>query len=437
MGLWNAVKRWWRAVAGSTEPGGPTVISSFGYGSVPPRKGTLELFRAFRDSPWLQAVENRLAHERATALRLRLYDGPEDDDERAPIRRGDPRAKVLEVLRRPTVASTGQVISARQRDKLLALWYGLCGEAFLIKQRNAIGQVVGLVPISPLWVVSTPTVREPWYLCRADADPARPFRAVPTQDVIPIVDLDPENPYGRGFGAGRSLGDELDTDEGAAKLMRAELFNMGSPSGVVVIEGATATELDKIRGQWRERFGGPDRAGQVEFAKGKAQFIPMSREKIFADAIDARKFLRDTFIQVHGISPEIFGVLNGSTRDSAWVAYYHLALGCLVPWCEIVIDAYQAHLVPDFGASDVWLDYVSPVPEDRDLRLRSISVAPSAFRGRDVRQIGDFAPDAELDEKVLGNEPQRAQQTNLPSTPGPSARALVAREPAWALAREH
>jgi hypothetical protein len=232
-----------------------------------------------------------------------------------------------------------------------------------------------------------------------------------------------------------SLGDEIDTDEGAARMCKAELLNMGMPTGMMLFEVQSATEVDRIKQDWKERYGGPEKAGQIHIAgtgRGKATWFPFSREKLFGETVEQRKFLRDMFIQVHGISPELFGVLDGSTRDSAYVANLHLALGALVPWCELLCDVYQAHLLPDFADPErVFTDFVSPVPEDRDLKLRCVATAPSAFRVADVRAIGGFVPDAELGPEQLGEGPQAATPTQLPRQPGAKARLL---DPEWARA---
>ena len=429
MGIGSWMRGLFRARGSSSGPGG-TVVSYWGFGGCGPRRGTPELFRAYRESPWLFAVENRLANERANATKLRLFDGPEDDEVRAQIGREDARYELLRVWRRPTRVATGQIITVRQRVKLLALWFGLAGEGFLVKQRDPrTKRVVGLVPLSPLWVLSTPTVRAPYYVVQVSAE--KPPQRIAPHDVIPFVDLDAENPYGRGVGVGMTLADEIDTDEGAAKLAKAELHNMGMPAGMMVLDGASQEDVEKTRSRWLERHQGPEKAGQIEFARGKASFIPLTRSQLFGQSVEQRKFLRDMFIQTHGISPEIFGVLDGSTRDSAYVAYYHLALGALVPWAEVVCDALNAHLVPDFAElEDCCASYVSPIPEDRELKLRCIATAPGAFRGRDARQIGGFAPDSELDDVVLSQNAATATPSQIP--PGPANGRLG--DPQWALA---
>lgn len=414
----------------SKGPGGPTVITSWGLGRGSPRRGTRELFQAYRDSPWLHAIENRLAQECATASRLLLYSGPEDDALRAQIDVGDPRYELLRVWRRPTQLVTGQVMSVRQRTKALALWYWLAGEAFVVKQRGALGQVVGLVPISPLWVLSFPTLEQPYYVVQVDASRPETMQAVAPRDMIPIVDSDAENPYGRGCGVAASLADELDTDDAVSKMVRAEYANHGMPSGMVVLKGASPQARKQVKADWVERFQGPEKAGQVEFFEGDAQWIPMARPNTGSESVEMRRFLRDTFMQAHGFSPEILGVLDGSTRDSTDAAYYHLSLGALVPWCGTLCDALQTHLVPDFTqGEDVWVGHKSPVPDDRKLQLQAIATAPSAFRVRDVRTVGGFAPDAERSDQLLTEKQIQAGPTQV-SQPRGASQA----DPVWAQA---
>lgn len=421
-------KTWWTSLftkGARGGPGGSTVLVRYGASSPPPRRGTRELFKAYRESAWLRAVESRIANECASAVKLRLYNGPEDDDQREPVTREEPAYELMRLLRRPVRVASGQIMTARQRNKILALWYGLVGEAFLVKQRGPSGRVTGLVPLSPLWVRGTPTPSQRYYTVQVGDEPEK---QIATGDMIPIVDLDAENPYGRGVGTAAALGDELDTEEGLSVMAKALALNRGVPETIVLLENAkTSAQVEEARQGWRERFGGPDKAGQVEFLGGSANVVQLGMKAADAQLVEQRKFLRDTIIQVHGVSPEIFGVLEQSTRDSVDSAYYLLGLGVLVPWLDALTDAYQSHLVPEFGGEDdLWIGYKSPIPENRALQLNAMSIAPSAFRVRDLREVGGFAPDPERGDEEIASEPRIATPTQLPD--GKSA------DPAWALA---
>lgn len=435
MGFWSWLSRPFRALGSSRDPGGSTVLHSFSTIGPMLRRGTPELFSAYSTSPFYRMVAHRLAHERATALRKHrvLFDGPDDDPRREQINRDDPRYEVMRVLRAPVTLTSGQIMTPLMRNRALALWFGLAGEAYSMKLRSRIDptRTIGLVPLSPQWVIATPTEREPFYLVQVD-NTCVPKRIDPSE-VIPYVDLDPENIYGRGVGAGLSLAREIDTDDGAGKFARALLHNHGTPQGMLMLKGATPDQAKQARQLYRERFGGPDRAGQVEIAAGEAQWIPFDGGETFKESIELRRFLRDSFCHVEGISPEVMGILDGSTRDSSWVANQNLARGSIVPWLELATDAEQAHLVPEFVANpeDACLGYSSPIPDDKDLQVRVMATAPAAFKGRDARKVGGFAPDPDLDDKPLGAEPQKATPTQLPKAPG----AMLERaEQSWALA---
>ena len=433
MGIWSRIGNAFRFRGSSSEPGGgtATVVSSFGMPVPYLRRGVSELFRSYSLSPYFRMVNARLAHERATALRKcrTMFDGPDDDPARVQIGRDDPRYEVMRILRRPVVMASGQRMTFYQREKICALWYGLAGEAYKAKLRGPAGNVIGLVPISPLWVMQTPTKAEPHYLVQAS--PEVEPRKIPASEMIPYVDTGAENPYGRGIGAGMSLAQEIDTDDGIARMSRAIIANQGTPQGMLVLEGADKDDVDRARTKWREKFGGPDKAGQIEFARGKANFVSFQQNRIFSESIEARKSIRDMFCHVNGISPEVFGILDGSTRDSNWVAYQSFAQSSLVPWLEMAVDTEQAYLVPDFASNpeEACLGYTSPLPDDRDLQVRVMATAPGAFKGRDARKVGGFAPDPDLDDLPLGSDAQRATPTQLPGTNGPANALLLAREP--------
>lgn len=418
MGFWSSIASVFRPRASTRDVGGPTVIASWG-GVLPLlQRGTSETFRAYAQSPFFRMVHSRMAHERATALRKCrvLYDGPDDDQTRQQIGRDDPRYDVIRALRRPVRLVSGQVITPAMRNRLTALYLALAGEAYSGKLRDRdTGRVVALVPFSPLWVVQTPTTRDPFYLVQTSVEAAP--KKIPASEVIPYIDLDPTDPMGRGVGASLSLAQEIDTDDGAAEMMRAVLENQGTPQGMLLLEGASDNAVKDARLKWRQRFTGPSNAGQVEILGGKAQWIPLTQRDVFSESIEVRKFLRDSFCHANGFSPELVGITEGATRDSAWVASQNFSRAAVVPWLELVVDAEQAHLVPEFvgDPEDACLGYTSPEPDDRDLQVRVMATAPGAFKGRDARQVGGFAPDPDLDDKPLGSEPQRATPTQMPT----------------------
>jgi len=415
MGFWSRLRGIF--TKGPYGPGGPTVTWSTQIGGAAPRRGTRALLEAYRTMPWLQATAGRLANEAANAVKLRLYDGPEDDDQRSQIPTTDQRYWMLEMLRKPTLLATGVKMSARERWKLTHLWLSIVGEAGLIKQRGPTGLVTGLTPCNPYWVKRLPCPDEPYYFVQVDKD-LGPSKVKPN-DMIWLRNPDPLNPFGRGVGTAESLADELDTDEYTAKYIKAWYVNGGLPDTIITAKGADKKALEAAEEKFRQRYQGPRKAHQIHWSGADLAVNRLDTNFKDQDLVKMREFLRNTIIQVYGISPEILGILDSSTRDSTDNAYYLLALGVLVPWLEQVCDALQSELVDEFSSGGpCWVGYKSPIPEDRLLKLRAIATAPSAFRVRDAREVGGFAPDAELGDLRLAEKPTTAGPTNLPPGKG-------------------
>lgn len=417
---------------GPTAPGGPTVGFSMQVNGAPPRRGTRAILEAYRTMPWLHSVSNRLANEAASATKLRLFNGPEDDETRQQLPVTDRRYEVITMLRRSVRLANGMKVSARKRWKLVHLWMSLLGEAGLIKQRGAGNRVVGLVPINPYWVKRLPSPGHPWFDVQVDKDMA--IRPVSPDDMIWLSDPDPLNPYARGVGTAESLADELDTDEYAAKMAKAFFVNGGLPDFFVTFEGASEKQLVAAEERFRAKYNGARKSGATHWTGAKMDIKRLDTSFKDQDLMPLRKFERDTIIQTYNVSPEIFGILDGSTRDSTDNAYYLLALGVLVPWLDLLTDALQDDLAEEEYGGGFFFGYKSPVPDDRKHKLQCIATAPSAFYKRDVREVGGFTPDPECGDEPLTSKPVVAGPTNIDQPMGGDG---MPQEPPGAKPPEH
>jgi phage portal protein BeeE len=333
---------------------------------------------------------------------------PEDDSSATQVR----DHPILTLLRAPNRFANGIVMDAYTRNKLTALYWALVGNAFLEVQRGPTGPVA-LILQPPSNILATPSREAPYYEVAADV-PGIASRKISPVDMVWIRDPDPLDPYGYGVGVGSTLGDELDTDEGAAHHAKAKLYNHGMPAGLVVIEGIDANSRVAIEREMNERYGGPDKAGRIHVASGKATFTPLSDQQLFSEGIQLRAAHRDMFMQTAGFPPELAGIHEGSTRDSVYIASSILATSALIPYHTALCSALQTQLL---RPQDGWLTCASPIPEDRDFRLRAMGTAPSAFRVRDIRRTVGMEPDPERDELPL-SEAQTVTETQTPSVPG-------------------
>lgn len=361
---------------------------------LPPVRGTKEYLRAYSDMPWLRAVSARIASSVSrTEWQLFVRGKPNERARRDwvlqrssnPVRRaallkqaqadGDLRQiethPLLDLLDRANSFQTGDSMR-----KVTQLHLDLVGEAFWLKERDGLGMVTAVWPIPPDWVVNTPTPAHPFYRVQ--------FRAwrglIPDTEILCFQDPDPANPYGRGSGTAQALADELETDEYAAKHTKAFFYNRARPDLVVFPKApATMREADVRRAEedWTSRNQGFWRAFKPYFMTREVGIHEMDQNFRSLQLVQLREYERNAVIQIFGMPPELLGVIENSNRATINAADFLMAKYVLEPRLEFLRSVFQERLVPEFDERLI-INYVSPVTDDEELRLKAATAAPWA-----------------------------------------------------------
>lgn len=374
----------------------------------PPRRGTRELIASYKEAPWLRAVAGKIArgvanaqwsvYARAaepmmTALPSRMapawrwgVDRSVRDHllssgdfyararRRAQLRaagllREVPDHPLLAVLARPNAEMTGR--SALQVSQV---WLDIKGEAFWLLQSDAAGIVTGYLPVPPHWVSAVPTIQRPTFRLSAAAMQLE----VKPEAVLWLRELDPENPYGRGTGVAESLGDELETDEYAAKFIKGWFYNSAKPDVIVSVDGMGAADAKRTKEQWEADYRGPGSNGRTHFTGGKMNVARLDSSFKDMQLAELRKLQRDTIVQVFGVPPETIGIIENSNRSTIDAARYIYALGVEFPRVEFLRSELQHQLVGRFNG-DAVLEAEVSVPDDEAHRLAVMVAQAPAF----------------------------------------------------------
>jgi len=354
-------------------PGGP--------GSPPP-KGITELIKSYGDMPWVNAVTGKIASSIA-CVEWKVYVVRSDAGEvkwRRDLQRADfatrqslfPRMKkdrqLEEVVDHPlpqVLEASNSFVLGLTTKRLTQIYLELVGEAGWIKERNEFGMPIGLWPLPPNWVLATPTPAKPFFQVK--------FMGwqgwIPASEIVWFVHPDPCNPYGRGVGTAKALADELETDEYAAKHMKAFFYNRARPDIIVSGKGLRETETKRLEQDWVNKLQGFWRSFKPYFISGEVKVDVIEQNFEHLQLMELRKHVRDTVMQVPGVPPELFGVLEDSNRATIDSADYLFTRHTLVPRLEFLRATMQERFVPDFDERLI-LDYVSPVQEDKDYNLK-------------------------------------------------------------------
>lgn len=420
-------------------------------GKDPPTRGTRELLEAYKTRPWLRAIVGKIAFAVATTewhvfaarngntgkfFRNKSLQRASFPSRSAAIAKGTRNGELEEIVDHPLIdalSASNDFITGLSIRQLIPTMIDIVGEAPLVKQRNAAGMPTALFPVPSYWIKSLPVPDAPWYDVQF---PSGKRVIVLEEDMIFIKDPSPSNPYRRGTGIAAALGDELDTDEAAAKLLKYYLFNKAHLDKIIYTDGKRIAPSDvrRVESLFKEKIGGFFKAFSPIFVTQKLGVIELSAKLHELGLAELREQERDIIMQVYGMPPELMGVLQNSNRATIDSAEFLFAKHIVLPRLEMMRAALQWQLVPDFDDRLI-LHYDSPIQEDREHALKVMKEFPYAFNNNDKRVLADHEPwEGEAGELVEAKLMQRfvtPEQLAQPSAPPPPpVPALPAPEPA-------
>ena len=410
----------------------------------PPYRGTANILAAYSTMPWLRAVAQRVATSvSASTTQWKLYapTSGERRDVRTIQRSADSKARrsllrksseVVEVeshILLDALNSANSYMVGQSLFKLTQLHLDLVGESFWIKERNAFGAPVEFWPVPPDWIQATPTPSSRSYEVSFGAWQGK----IPETEVLWMADLDPSNPYGRGTGMARSLSDELETDEYAAKHTRQLFFNRARPDMLLWPQqqgahdiGLQQDQVRRLEERWLDGHQGFWRAFKPFFVGREIAVHEVNQSLQELQLVELRKHERDTIVQVFGIPPELLGILNNSNRATIESADYLFSRWVITPRLEFLRSQLQERLIPDYDDRLV-LDFVSPVEEDRAHMLEAAKAAPWAMKVDEWRTLqGQETLDDETGQVHM--MPMNLMPVRTPSVPAAPVPATVAGE---------
>lgn len=398
--------------------------------TMPPRRGSRQVLRAYSTMPRLRSVVSLIA-EMTAASQPRVYKaagrrGRQAKQETKDIERrkaltaeatrsGDlveaPDHLLAKMLRQPN-PELGSVATRR----LQQVYLDLVGESFDMLETDAFGQPIEMWPVPSIWVQEVPSSRlettgEPYFQIAWMRQPIR----LPRERVLWMRDLDVENPYARGVGIAFALGDELDTDEFAAKWLKAFFANFATPRYLIGVEGAGPEALKVSSTEWQER--NRQQPGRIHFHNGRLNAIRLQDSFAEAQLIELRKFEADFVRQTYHVSPELIGDVENSNRATAQAAMEAVARVVIAPRLELRRSEYQERLVPLYlDGDDLLVEFDDPMPPDEEARRDSAKAVPQALRVNEWRRRAGEAAIEGMDDAYVN--PVTGQIVNL-AAPNP------------------
>ena len=337
---------------GRTQQQTPMDLFPSARGDAPPQ-GSSDVLNGYANLPWLRAVTGRIAQAMA-ATDWQLY----------AVRKPQQRAVKNAFLQRASGAirhkALNEMVENENADLItehvlldllhdgnpfhtgVQLWrltsasLDLVGEVYWLLQRNGVGAPAAIWPIPPTWILETPIPGRDTYRVNFKGR----YAEVPSTEILALTDPNPADPYGRGTGLAAALGDELATDEYAAKLVRQFFLEGARPDFMIWPKnsemGLDPAELKRFTNDWLNRHQGYQRAWRPYMSGQEMGLHEFDKDFGKMQMVELRQFERDTIIQTYGMPPEMLGVLTASNRATIEAAEYIFTRWVLTPRLELL-----------------------------------------------------------------------------------------------------
>lgn len=256
------------------------------------------------------------------------------------------------LMQRPNPYMSGDVVQQYIMNAMHVF-----GDAYLLKQRNAVGQVVALYPLIPDNVTpkGTPETLITHYVYEMENNEVK----IAPEEIIHFrMGLNPKD-HKKGYSPLLTVLREVFGDESAGQLATALLSNMGVPSVMITPKndfGITDDEGVQIAKTYQQKVGGSKR-GQPLVLSGDMNIEKLSFSPSELDIGTLRRIPEERVSAVLGVPAILAGLGAGlaqATYSNAKVLREYFTENKLIPmWRMISAELTHQLLVPDYESNAI------------------------------------------------------------------------------------
>lgn len=224
-------------------------------------------------------------------------------------------------------------------------------------------------------------------------------------DVKNILHFKNFNPLGehpfphRGMGIVQASQWSIDTDNESRVWNYSFFKNSARPDGFLTTEGTMGAEdFKRLKEQWEQSHRGSDRAHKTALLTGGLKWEDISRSQKDMDFLEQRRFSRDEILALFRVPKSVIGIVEDVNRANAEASNYIFASRTVDPLMKKIVATINEFLVPEFG-DNLYLEYESPVPEDRAQTINEYVMGIDKWLTRnEIREEEGLEPSKEGDQ---------------------------------------
>lgn len=360
----------------------PATTASVGAWKAPPIRGSRDLLAAYGASAPFRAIVSRVLDSFA-AIPFWVGETAQDKDFKHPA---------IRLLNRYNPDMIG-----RHGRKLEQLYLDIPGDAISIIAPVADEKKIDIFPVPPTWVTIDTVKGRLKYIVQI----GRSKYAFDQSEVFHQRDIDPENPYGRGKGAGFAAADEIQADEYIAKHVVSYYYNSSRPEFIGVLKGASDKQLKSFQDDFDARHRGFRKHWSPVWFNTDVDLHQLT-SKLGDERIES---LRSHHLEIlewlYGVPPEVFGRVTDSNRATAQESRQIMGEYVLDPRAAARKEFWQVVVDDLFDGAPV--NYDSPIPRLFDRRDQIMEKHPWHFTRNEIRREAGYGDVADGDVYMIPN----------------------------------
>ena len=283
------------------------------------------------------------------------------------LQRGDKSELISDHVFLDLMKNVNPFMNALNLRKLTEMFQLLTGNAYWYLAKNGIGlpQEIWIVPSQDMRIVPDKNKFIKGYIYAPEgADPI-------TFDPEEIVHFKYDNPRDIFYGMSPLMAAayQVDTEKYMGQY-QASLFKNDARVSAVLESDQTINkpEADRIREQWKQYYGGYDKAGKIGILGKGLTYKNISLNAQELAFIQSKNINRDAILGIFRVPKSILGLVEDVNRANAEASDYTFAKRNLTPKLKCFVEKINEKIMPLYkqsGRNSLYVGFSNIIPADR------------------------------------------------------------------------
>lgn len=194
--------------------------------------------------------------------------------------------------------------------------------------------------------------------------------------IIHFKTPNPNDPY-EGVGTAQLSATWLEADQLATEWNRSFFANSARPETVLKPSSImTKEQLEFLRLSFERLYKGTNNAHKTAVLPNGVDIEKMGWNAKEMDFSEGQRMARDKILAAYGVPKSILGIVEDVNRANAEASNYVFLKRTVEPRMRLLVTLLNSKLLPLYG-ENLYFDFTSPVPEDREAKVREVQAAMS------------------------------------------------------------